>query len=633
MSYQYTRLQSGQTRLLKILNTEPRVEISLCTYDREQIPAFIALSYTWGKEGNTETVKCNDKEIKITPYLLNALVDIHSNVDSSSLWIDAICINQKDEQEKAKEVANMGLLYQTADKVLVYLGGAKEGSDKAMTAIEHAKDYENPLRGEFNLETLQEILTNLKRYSNSMFDPSEFKPIAALGRRSWFGRLWICQEYILGRSVSFQCGRMTVSEKTLNKVLSAMSICSFGCTEPADYQEEPNLFEGFANLRDMKAIKQDRQKSNEGTFFKMVMLGRERETTERIDHVYAALGLAEGSDSIYKENIHVNYSQERRNKYWLTYTDFGKLALCHEPHLRLLQYNSSDTRPKDLPSWCPNLNSTMITSVMDPIYAAGWPSAAHTCSVSAMESSEDNTGGGHLHFKGDKKCHVEISPSSNIVKVWGTAFDHIQAVGPACSWIVGYDSNDLSTILPFARNFVAWVDTCLNLCAKAIQNDDLAPWIFEDVFIGATNRDSLTEGEESGSRRITVLQTFTMLLSQIVAYEAGSEISHASEHEDKLKASFERFLAWIEIQQQIWSGRIFFTTRKGRLGWASDDVRVGDETCMLYSGPTLYILRPQETENRVYQFVSDSFMLGYVNGEVFDMLDSGEAKEEFLCIE
>lgn len=51
-------------------------------------------------------------------------------------WIDAICINQEDNDEKAIHTRKMNIVYRSAKLVFVWLGKAENGSDMAMEMIE-----------------------------------------------------------------------------------------------------------------------------------------------------------------------------------------------------------------------------------------------------------------------------------------------------------------------------------------------------------------------------------------------------------------------------------------------------------------------------------------------------------------
>lgn len=56
------------------------------------------------------------------------------------------------------------------------------------------------------------------------------------------------------------------------------------------------------------------------TSFEIVMFGRDRDTYEPVDHLYALLGLIDGLDIVYCEAVTVDHSQQNRTSYWNAYT-------------------------------------------------------------------------------------------------------------------------------------------------------------------------------------------------------------------------------------------------------------------------------------------------------------------------
>jgi hypothetical protein len=51
------------------------------------------------------------------------------------MWIDAICINQDDLPERSREAIKMGLVYNNAKQVLVWLGPSSENSSLALETL------------------------------------------------------------------------------------------------------------------------------------------------------------------------------------------------------------------------------------------------------------------------------------------------------------------------------------------------------------------------------------------------------------------------------------------------------------------------------------------------------------------
>jgi hypothetical protein len=87
------------------------------------------LSYVWGPPLNPQSISMNRKTIHIRQNLRAALEAIRDEVKLRTLWIDALCINQKDVHERNKQVASMGKIFHYATKVLVWLGEAADDSD------------------------------------------------------------------------------------------------------------------------------------------------------------------------------------------------------------------------------------------------------------------------------------------------------------------------------------------------------------------------------------------------------------------------------------------------------------------------------------------------------------------------
>lgn len=130
--YIYKRLTvPGQIRTLVLHSTTSRIECSICNAPH-QSGGYQALSYVWGSEERpfkAVTIDSDGKEqghIPLTKNLRDALCDLRDTkeLESKIFWIDQICINQKDRNEKSAQVAMMGEIYQNADRVITYLGAA-----------------------------------------------------------------------------------------------------------------------------------------------------------------------------------------------------------------------------------------------------------------------------------------------------------------------------------------------------------------------------------------------------------------------------------------------------------------------------------------------------------------------------
>jgi hypothetical protein len=95
-------------------------------YPRGYVVPYEALSYTWGDPVFPEQIYVGvdpaSPSMPITQNLYNALQHLRKSDESRILWIDALCINQSNVEEKGHQVAHMGQVFSNAEVVTVWLG-------------------------------------------------------------------------------------------------------------------------------------------------------------------------------------------------------------------------------------------------------------------------------------------------------------------------------------------------------------------------------------------------------------------------------------------------------------------------------------------------------------------------------
>jgi hypothetical protein len=101
------------------------IHCQLVEHKLRQTLSYKALSYSWKTdEGLPDVIIfCNAKPIYISANLHAALQRLRSPHDQVTLWVDAICINQQDDDERAYQVGMMRDIYKNSSEVLIWLGG------------------------------------------------------------------------------------------------------------------------------------------------------------------------------------------------------------------------------------------------------------------------------------------------------------------------------------------------------------------------------------------------------------------------------------------------------------------------------------------------------------------------------
>jgi len=102
--------------------------------------SFNALSYAWGDPNIKTRIRIDGFDAMVTTNLESALRRLRTYrpqvVQDLPLWVDALCINQQDLEERNQQVSMMGNIFRAAERVLVWLGESDDMSDLAFSLFE-----------------------------------------------------------------------------------------------------------------------------------------------------------------------------------------------------------------------------------------------------------------------------------------------------------------------------------------------------------------------------------------------------------------------------------------------------------------------------------------------------------------
>jgi len=122
-----------EIRILALDMTNGDISCSLEHVSLIEPGSYIALSYYWGGSSKEMKICIGLSMVPVTYNLYSALHAIwrtrHKIVKSVSqpirVWVDAVCINQNDHQERSQQVCWMGQIYDKAEQVIAWVGPSK----------------------------------------------------------------------------------------------------------------------------------------------------------------------------------------------------------------------------------------------------------------------------------------------------------------------------------------------------------------------------------------------------------------------------------------------------------------------------------------------------------------------------
>ena len=258
--YRYSPIdkKASEIRLMTLLpgafEAKVRVTIRKIELSESLKPEYEALSYTWGSTTDLDNVYVQEDEggkaLAITPNLAEALRYLRYEDRPRVLWIDAICVDQNNTDERGHQVLRMADIYHQASRVIIWLGSERDDSTLAMQEL-------NALGSTIEMEWAIAVVKPLSgaHYSQWIEEPLSFaedvKITAAIDRfleRSWFKRLWIWQEARLaGVGALMICGgECMLWHKFRNAICclyhkksyslqlnNVMNICNYGQPPPS----------------------------------------------------------------------------------------------------------------------------------------------------------------------------------------------------------------------------------------------------------------------------------------------------------------------------------------------------------------------------------------------------------------
>ncbi|KAL8821404.1 MAG: hypothetical protein Q9223_000553 [Gallowayella weberi] len=580
--FSYRPLPPCHTRLLKTVSPHPSLKCELREHAAATLPEYMALSYTWGSQGPTKLMQCGSQVINVTPNIYAALCEISlkAEVADKWFWVDAVCIDQQNEKEKAVEVKRMNLIYTAAWWVLVWLGPADEDSDLAMDKLTGLTNIMTPLPIDAgDREAVQRRLAPA--------DHPVWTAIVKLYNRSWFRRLWILQEVILAKGIFVLCGNRVLPWSTIvdfaghaNSVVYAAVLLQHG-------QKTDIATNGFLSCSLVENLRKRGPISNTTDFTNLLDETRGREATDQRDRIYGLLGLI--TDNL-RNLIKVDYTWQTSD----CYLHICKALITREPTLTILSMASSIQKAPSLPSWCPDLSSEQKETIVycfNTGFKAGfhdWPSRHST---------------------------IEISSHDNSISIPGFRVDVIKKV---CRTRYTTFPENESQYGALATKNLAWDAECLAL--------------FHETFPERGN-----DGFEAYSRtHIANHLNFTAPVPPTYALQNDYRnlnrfwTALSQGLESKIDTAAKEGVIDYAKAMALQESRKFIVTEGGRMGLGPSDVRAGDVVCVFYSAAPLFVLRFEGKMTRG-MLIGDAFVDGLM--DLGRIPPEARGADEQFCVE
>lgn len=660
------------------------VELSIVKLTDELF--FNALSYVWGT--STEKVRkdslakrschtltnamskfpitCNGEQFDVTENLDSALRHLRSEDNERIVWIDAICINQKDNLERGYQVSLMKDIYRMANTVVIWLGEADADSDLVFplcekmieTRLDLLKDLESGLdvvMGPNRTEILEKMMRDAKRRNadkareeakpedvsdtasnDASPDPQapevdgpivdaadeevdvsdasdeEISAFLRLIARPWFTRCWVLQEVCLAKDAILVCGTQSID---WDLFYIGFTITIFMSGKGLRGRPEQLFRTALILIGTLRPKLNDENSPYQGAgllwLLRKVM---SLNATEACDKVYSILGLL-GEEESRELNIVPDYIQSVEECYQKT----SLLIMSQMKNLDILLTDRNFDSTLDVPSWV-----TDWRNLPDP-------------SPVSLDPHSQNTKGEEEKRPFSASLSTQwtpiIGPDARTLMLSGYDFDEIIQVEDILT-VPAMDHNDIATMATSVSNLTGFMKRLF--LGLGSYFDILVQWETlampkkhpkyptgedtETVFAMTMCTGSIESPELAlerfrkwrktlrGPRKVAFLKNLGInggfYKTMVAAAGIGTGFNVA---EDRVYATATETTLWRRLAR----------TKKGYLAVVPSQTVVGDHVALFKGGRMPLIVRRTE-ENGKREFIGPCYVHGIMYGEGWD---------------
>ena len=271
---------------------------------------YIALSYTWGSSSKTRNIRSNGLSLSVTENVYGALENIHSPFGpgrayrgSPTLWVDAICINQEDLEERAEQVKLMRDIYSHAFRTIIWLPFRQDSTEDEVTNVDKAfksmvmlveayqlAEFKQMLhQGRLSFDTLNHMTIGGQAIKVLFPDREGVKTFFS---QPWFERIWICQEVAVSTTTMVFDGKFFAEWGFFSDV--AEIVHGLGGLNPVTVIDSGKVQAGDTLVRNVLRLEGFRTGFEEAKVVGLLELLKATanfQSTEALDRVYGLLGL------------------------------------------------------------------------------------------------------------------------------------------------------------------------------------------------------------------------------------------------------------------------------------------------------------------------------------------------------
>ncbi|KAH7217271.1 hypothetical protein BKA60DRAFT_621625 [Fusarium oxysporum] len=513
---------------------------------------FEAISYQWSECGGQKaSMRLGGEQMSINAYLRNILLHLRREQHIRVVWADALCINQSDHAERLQQCVLQ--CHQSFDFSMV------RSSEKLWPRYSTSSTHGNI-------------------YGRVMNEASMGR-IVEVFQSGYWKRLWVVQELVSSRRAIIRWGDAEMSWTLLglattlirnNKSLMTMfNRIDKSKKSPGPFQGSPDARTGLMNAYLMYRMSSTQFRGDSMSFLDVLRLTRNFDVSERLDRIYAILGLPSRHTGPGRTSIPPDYrllpdGLYSRVFYWVYQTHDEPLEILSAIRHTSLFY-------PDFPTWIPRWHVKPIRSI----------GISHRASM-----------------KFDASAGWKPKPPAKLA--WSRNERHLILQGFVLASVTS-----AHRVFPTAST----KDRLSRHKKLKTHNTGLNHWL--NVHVRSHNDIQarlpliLTAGQDWYGNILKEQNSIDEHTASFVKWSQG--------YFRNAKPCDEEAVRYGQAVNNVCRDRQIFTATNCLLGLGPNLLRKGDLVCVVAGGPVPYILRPLGDDT--FYFVGECYVAGYMFGE------------------
>lgn len=468
---------------------------------------YTAVSYTWHASPDKQEfdfIQCNGETIQISKNLAQLLHRVRSEYWNKKLWIDQICIDQKNDKEKEQQIPLMGNIYEQAENVIFWMGEEADETGKAFELARKLEKHFIDIAQEKASKPAPYVILNeemLGELGIPSLTSGEWWPLMELFSSPAVPRLWVVQEIALASRLQVRCGSHVGQLQAFGAAAALIHICEWAQVLQFRYlmaliEQNKEIPTNLPAIEHVVGLWNRRQTLQAGLFdsLETLLFTTRRCLTSRDyrhDRIFGVLGLLAPSlpNKQLPEELKPSYLKTPEE----VFRDATKYLLCNSSLEILSAVEDHSIRPTNsvLPSWVPCYDVPPTTNAFgmtgNKINLSSIDSKIRT-EIEEMASVHGESVGKylqnvipHLFNAGGPYVPPIWDPARpNVLKLQAHKVDSVCLLGPPCP---GQEITD-----PLAEFFEGSAK-CVDIFGVYPTGEDLVEAFWRTIIVDTHNRE------------------------------------------------------------------------------------------------------------------------------------------------